>query len=524
VAGWPTTAACPAYAYVAGEDAPVVAALREAGAIVVGKTNLDQFATGLVGVRTPWPVPRNPLDPARVPGGSSSGSAVAVARGIVTFALGTDTAGSGRVPAALNGNVVLKPTLGAISGRGVVPACRTLDTVSVFALTVADAVAAFRAAAVHDPTDPFARPCAVPPLAPPPPALRIGVPDSASLIFFGDLVQAAAFEATLDLLCELGATVREIDFTPFHQVADMLHAGGSGRRPGRAEHAAGDLYQFRQFAGSLWHCRARRAPQRRPARQRDPAGRGGARHAGRRACAGAATGGRRADGGNRPPPAPCPGGKRHAAGAGTGALHGRRAHGGAAAEPRGSRTRRALPANGAAWARLPAFRLAGPGPRRPGLVRVPGAGSATTAELWALPPAEVGSFLRGIPAPLGLGTVTLSDGSAVQGLLCETAGAAAALKVARRFLWTSLDEGDAGLPVLDAPGRGRQIVRMRWPPVPSSKVLRWRWVLTVIASRRVCITTSAPPRISRPDLIRSTMPPRDSTARAQTSRARLRQA
>ena len=131
-------------------DAFVVARLRAAGAIPIGKTNLDQFATGLVGVRTPFPVPRNALDPEIVPGGSSSGSAVAVARGLVSFALGTDTAGSGRVPAALNNIVGLKPSLGALSTRGVVPACRTLDTVSVFALTVADAYAAFVAAAAFD--------------------------------------------------------------------------------------------------------------------------------------------------------------------------------------------------------------------------------------------------------------------------------------------------------------------------------------------------------------------------------------
>jgi len=113
VAGMPTTAACPAFSYQPGQDATVVALLRQAGALIVGKTNLDQFATGLVGVRTPYPVPRNAVDPDLVPGGSSSGSAVATARGILSFALGTDTAGSGRIPAGLNNIVGLKPTLGA---------------------------------------------------------------------------------------------------------------------------------------------------------------------------------------------------------------------------------------------------------------------------------------------------------------------------------------------------------------------------------------------------------------------------
>ena len=135
-AGFPTTAACPAYSYSPKADATAVARLRAAGAIVIGKTNLDQFATGLVGVRSPYGVPRNPFNPALIPGGSSSGSAVAVSAGLVPLALGTDTAGSGRVPAGLNNIVGLKPSLGLVSTTGVVPACRSLDCVSVFALTV----------------------------------------------------------------------------------------------------------------------------------------------------------------------------------------------------------------------------------------------------------------------------------------------------------------------------------------------------------------------------------------------------
>ena len=161
VEGLPTTAACPDYAYTPAVSAPAVERLLAAGAILVGKTNLDQFATGLVGVRTPYPVPRNACDPALVPGGSSSGSAVAVARGLVSLALGTDTAGSGRVPAALNAIVGLKPTRGAIPIRGVVPACRTLDCVSVFAGTAADAFAAFAVAAGYDAADPYSRPVAL---------------------------------------------------------------------------------------------------------------------------------------------------------------------------------------------------------------------------------------------------------------------------------------------------------------------------------------------------------------------------
>src|SRR6201988_3928410 len=141
VAGMPTTAGCPAFAYTPTETAPVVRQLLAAGAVLLGKTNLDQFATGLVGTRSPYGVPRNPFDTRFIPGGSSSGSAVAVASGLVSFALGTDTGGSGRIPAAFNNLVGLKPTRGLLSMRGVVPACRSLDCVSVFALTAQDALA-----------------------------------------------------------------------------------------------------------------------------------------------------------------------------------------------------------------------------------------------------------------------------------------------------------------------------------------------------------------------------------------------
>ena len=225
VAGSPTTAACPAYAYDPDADAFVVAKLRAAGAIPVGKTNLDQFATGLVGVRTPYPVPKNAIDPDIVPGGSSSGSAVAVARGLVTFALGTDTAGSGRVPAALNNIVGLKPTLGTLSATGVVPACRTLDTVSVFAATVGDAWSAFTSASGYDPLDAYSRDI---PLRPPgalTAGLRIGVPDPKSIVFLGDDAQAEAFESAVRHLEAMGATRAEIDFQPFYDVAKMLYEG-----------------------------------------------------------------------------------------------------------------------------------------------------------------------------------------------------------------------------------------------------------------------------------------------------------
>jgi allophanate hydrolase len=225
VAGMPTTAACPAFSYQAREDAFVVGRLRAAGAIPVGKTNLDQFATGLVGVRSPHGTPRNALDPAIVPGGSSSGSAVVVSHGIVPFSLGTDTAGSGRVPAALNGIVGLKPSLGLLSASGVVPACRTLDTISVFALTVPDAHRVFEVAAAYDDTDAYSRPVAAGPRVEPLLAPSIYAPDIDSLKFFGDDVQAADFEASLKDLADLGARISRVDFAPFYAVADMLYEG-----------------------------------------------------------------------------------------------------------------------------------------------------------------------------------------------------------------------------------------------------------------------------------------------------------
>jgi len=225
VAGCPTTAACPAFAYVADEDAFVVARLKAAGALCIGKTNLDQFATGLVGVRSPYGAPLNALDAAMVPGGSSAGSAVAVAQGIVTLALGTDTAGSGRVPAALNNIVGLKPSLGALSATGVVPACRSIETVSIFALNVQDAWRAYQVTCAYDQTDAYSRPFAAPDLAPAPPVLRIGIPSRQSIRFFGDAVQSASFDAAVNLLRASGAAITEVDFAPLYAVAAMLYDG-----------------------------------------------------------------------------------------------------------------------------------------------------------------------------------------------------------------------------------------------------------------------------------------------------------
>ncbi len=225
VAGLPTTAACPAFAYQPARDATCVARLRAAGAIVIGKTNLDQFATGLNGTRSPYGTPRNAFKPGLVPGGSSSGSAVAVAAGLVPIALGTDTAGSGRVPAMLNNIVGLKPSLGSVSNYGVVPACRTLDCVSVFALTVDDAWAAFGAMAGADANDAFSRELPIGKLNAAAARLRLGVPAPGARVFFNDKLAAAGYEAAIERIERLGATVAEIDIEPFYETARLLYDG-----------------------------------------------------------------------------------------------------------------------------------------------------------------------------------------------------------------------------------------------------------------------------------------------------------
>jgi allophanate hydrolase len=225
VAGLDTTDACPAFAYRPEQDATVVARLRAAGAIVIGKTNLDQFATGLVGVRSPYGVPRNPHNAALIPGGSSSGSAVAVAAGLVPLALGTDTAGSGRVPAMINNIVGLKPSLGLLSTYGVVPACRTLDTVSIFALTVDDAWAALKAVAGYDAHDPYSRHRTAGALGAPPARIKLGVPAKGQAIFFGDANSSLHYQRALDRLRELGAEILEVDVEPFYETARLLYEG-----------------------------------------------------------------------------------------------------------------------------------------------------------------------------------------------------------------------------------------------------------------------------------------------------------
>jgi allophanate hydrolase len=223
VAGLPTTAACPAFSYVPERSATAVQLLEQAGAIIVGKTNLDQFATGLVGVRSPYGEVANAFDPQYISGGSSSGSAVAVALGQVHLALGTDTAGSGRVPAALNNLVGLKPTPGVISTSGVVPACRSIDCVSILARTVADAALALSVMSTRNDSANARRPewSTLPSAGP----FRVAVPNPATLEFFGDDVAQQAFADALENLASVGAVLHEIDFSPFLQAAGLLYDG-----------------------------------------------------------------------------------------------------------------------------------------------------------------------------------------------------------------------------------------------------------------------------------------------------------
>jgi allophanate hydrolase len=223
VAGMPTTAACPGFSYLPERSATVVERLRQAGAVCVGKTNLDQFATGLVGTRSPYGVPRCVFNREFVSGGSSSGSAVAVAAGVVAFALGTDTAGSGRVPAAFNGLIGLKPTKGRWSTQGVVPACRSLDCVTVFTGDAEDALLVDEVVAGFDDADPYSRePRELPALGN---TFRFGVPRPEQLQFLGDEASGRLYQQALCRLVTTGGTPVEVDIAPLLKTAQLLYSG-----------------------------------------------------------------------------------------------------------------------------------------------------------------------------------------------------------------------------------------------------------------------------------------------------------
>ncbi|KQU50906.1 allophanate hydrolase [Bosea sp. Leaf344] len=496
VAGLPTTAACPGFAYRPAADATAVARLRAEGALIIGKTNLDQFATGLNGTRSPYGVPRNALRPDLVPGGSSSGSASAVAAGIVPVALGTDTAGSGRVPAGLQNLVGLKPTLGLVPTRGVVPACRTLDCISIFATTVDDAWAVLEVIAGADPSDAFSKPVAISQPGLPSPHLRIGVPRPADRDFAGDASAAASFEAASARAQALGATLVPLDMTPFWEAARLLYDGPwvaeryltiqalLEREPdailpvireviaGRPLQSAAETFAARYrlaelalaaravFAGlDLMMVPTAPRPVTLAEMAADPIGKnalfgrytnfvnlldlcalavpaslaadgtaagvtliapagqdallagiGRALHAASGLTLGA-TGG--------PMPAPEPGLPRAGPDSIEIAVVG--------AHLSGMPLNHELTALGGSFLRATTttgdyrlFALPGGPPQRPGLVRVAPAGGAPIAvEVWALPPSGFGRFVASIPAPLGIGTLALADGTRVKGFLCE---------------------------------------------------------------------------------------------------------
>lgn len=253
VAGLPTTCACPEFRHFPTRSAHVVERLEAAGAILIGKTNLDQFATGLVGTRSPYGIPRNVFNSEFISGGSSSGSAVAVAAGLVSFALGTDTAGSGRVPAAFNNIVGLKPSKGLISTRGVVPACRTQDCVSIFALTAADAQQILEVAEGYDADDAFSRTREERDRAPAPSqGIRIGIPNK-PLEFCGDRDYADLYAKAIERCRGLGLKIIEIDFTPFREAASLLYGGAfvAERLAGLADFANQHRAAFHEVVGEI---------------------------------------------------------------------------------------------------------------------------------------------------------------------------------------------------------------------------------------------------------------------------------
>ena len=243
VAGMETTAGCPDFAYVAAVDATVVARLRDAGAILLGKTNLDQFATGLNGTRSPYGAPRSVFNADYISGGSSSGSAVAVAAGLAVFSLGTDTAGSGRVPAAFNNLIGLKPTIGRIPKTGLVPACKSIDCISVFANSAADAIMVLQAAEGFAPTDPYSR---TPSETILPASPRAGIPRSSQLDFAGDPESAVLYDAALQAASALGWQMVEIDYGPLRDIAAALYGG-----PLAAERIAGIREFYETSADSI---------------------------------------------------------------------------------------------------------------------------------------------------------------------------------------------------------------------------------------------------------------------------------
>ena len=509
LAGVPTKAGCPAYAYTPQQSATVVQRLIDAGAIPVGKTNLDQFATGLNGTRSPYGACRNSFNPDFIAGGSSSGSAVATALGLVSFALGTDTAGSGRVPAAFNNLVGLKPTRGLLSTNGVVPACRTLDCVSVFALTTTDAAAVLDVVAGFDTTDPYSRPASAG-RARVPAQFRFGVPKATQLEFFGNREYATLFDTAVAQLQALGGECVEIDFTPFLEAARLLYEGPwlaeryvalrdfIERQPealhpvtraviekGRvalAVDAFAAMYRLAELrravepvlesvdvivtptAGTIYRIAELEADPLRPnselgyytnfmnlldlAAVAVPAGfLPDGLPFGVTLCADAFSDRALLDIAARfesaqALPLGATGCPRPTTAVVGGLPAGYVAVAVCGAHLSGLALNHQLTERGGflleATRTAPLYRfyaLPGGPPYRPGLVRVRDAGAAIAVELWALPLEHYGSFVAGIPAPLGISSVQLADGRSVQGFVCEAYALAGAEDITAHGDW-----------------------------------------------------------------------------------------
>ena len=515
-AGLPTTAGCAAYAYDPVDDSAVVSRLRAAGALVIGKTNLDQFATGLNGTRSPYGAPRSVFDADYVSGGSSSGSAVAVAAGLAVFALGTDTAGSGRVPAAFNNLVGIKPTPGLVPNTGVVPACRSVDVVTVFAGTVADAVFIRQIMDGPDAGDPFSRP-AVPVGLPNRPKIGVLAPDERE--FFGNLEVETLYDAAIARAESLGAEILTFDYAPFREVAALLYdgpwvaerlaavegfltsnagdfeptvrriiEGARGRTAVEAFRGRYRLEELRKVVAPVWAAVDMLLLPTSPTTytvaqmQADPVTKNS--HFGRytnfanllgyaaiavpagfgpsglpagvtlvgpafsddalapfaAALHEAAASGMGKDRGAVLPPAPVA-----TVPAGMIALAVVGAHltgmplNGELTGPGGYLLEETRTAPGY---RL--YALAGTVPPKPGMVFDPGFdGAGIVVEVWALPAAAFGAFTALIPAPLGIGRITLADGRAVSGFLCESHALAGAQEITRYGGWRAFRAGQS---------------------------------------------------------------------------------
>jgi allophanate hydrolase len=500
VAGMPTTAGCPSFSYAPSRTATVVQRLFDAGAILIGKTNMDQFATGLVGTRSPYGACSSVYDARYISGGSSSGSAIAVAKSLCIFSLGTDTAGSGRVPAAFNNLVGLKPTRGLLSTNGVVPACRSLDCVSIFAKTARDARAIWNVARGFDCDDPYSRtlPHGAGSASWLSGSFRFGIPSDAQLQFFGDNDAPRLYQQAAERLESIGGIRTTIDFTVFQEAAQLLYSGpwvaerfaavgeflSSAREGvnevvkniilGAAKYSATDtfrsMYQLetlKQKAAEQWSCMdvlllpttgtiyTHDAIAADPVRLNTNLG-FYTNFVNLMDLAAIAV-----PAGFRPNGLPfgvsliAPAFSDEAllslAGQYLGEHDGERIAPGcvllavAGAHLTGQPLNHELTNRGAQLVKTcrtsgdyRLYALSNTKPPKPGLVREPKFnGWGIEVEVWSIPENAFGGFVTGIPAPLGIGTIQLEDGSSVKGFICEPAALSGSEEITRFGGWRS---------------------------------------------------------------------------------------